>query len=91
MDSIIDIFLLENCLVINGQEIIDVNMKLNLSILNHVYLLCMIFLLIKDIPNVQLQGLEFWNDLKDETFVFVFEKVKFLDDITMSHRYDLSA
>ena len=91
MDSIIDVILLENCLVIDGQEIVDVHMKFYLSILNHVNLLCMILLLIKDITNVQLQRLEFRNNLKDEPFVFVFEKVKLLNDITMGHRYDLSA
>ena len=91
MDSIIDVVLLENCLVVDGQEIVDVHMKFYLSILYHIDLLCMILLLVKDISNVQFQGLKFRNNLKDKTFVFIFEKVKFLNDITMSHRYDLSA
>ena len=91
MDSIVDVVLLENCLVVDGQEVIDVHMKFYLSILNHVDLFCVILLLIEDIPDVQLQGLEFWDDLKDEAFVFVFEKVKFFNDITMGPRYDLSA
>ena len=90
MDSIIDVVLLENCLVVDGQEVIDVHVKFHFSILNHVDLFCMIFLLIEDIPDVQLQGLKFWDNLKDEAFVFVFEKVKFLNDITVSPRYYLS-
>lgn len=79
--------LLENALIFN--EIFQICIKLEFTLMYEIYLFSSIVLLIKQLTSAQVDLFQFVHDCICEFLLPVFEELQTIDDITMRYVYYL--